>query len=419
MRLRSKTGFGSAAKTKAWYLAPTVVNGVASIASVPLLIMFVGASGWAEIALGQAVGLFGSVFVALGWPVVGPALVARCTPDEQYRQYLLSIWSRLIVAVLVTLVTLAVFIFFWPDRSVLLWTAIATNLLGCASSWYFLGIDDPRGLFWRDAVSRSAGTGFGLFGVAVTSHGEMFPLGVFLGIVLSVLLTYRKVRDRRTGTSPSRLTVQEVLGSIRSQRHGLSTNALFIALSSIALPLTAVVGGQVFVAFAVLDKVQKQLVTVALPLTQLITGRMAGDLGRGAKVLETANRTLSSIIVSGALLCAVMIPLGPLAVEVMSVGSVEIDGWQTMIMALAVGLAFIVQCIPVAVMAPISKLGFSLWGMGIAIVVGVPALYFSARYVGVTAVMMTLCFVYVIPMLFSLIGLRSAKKMFLLPSVSH
>ena len=292
---------------RAWYMAPTVLNGVVSIASVPLLILFIGSAGWAEIALGQAMGLFGSVFIGLGWPVVGPALLARSSVDEQYEHYVLSVWARITFAVLVTGVTIILFVYLAPDRSVLLWATVASNLLGCASSWYFLGIDDPRGLFWRDALVRSLGTSLGLVGVAITSRGELFAIGMLLGIVGSMIFTYEKVRKRRH-VQPPRPTLGKVLRSIQSQGNGLTANALYVALSSLALPLTAVVGGQVFIVFAILDKVQKQLTTVALPLTQLITGRMAGDLGRGADSVDTANRTFRSILLSGTALCLLMIP---------------------------------------------------------------------------------------------------------------
>ncbi|WP_146068522.1 MULTISPECIES: hypothetical protein [unclassified Arthrobacter] len=395
--------------SKAWYLAPTVLNGVVSIASVPLLILFMGSQGWAEIALGQAIGLFGSVLVGLGWPVVGPALMANCTPDEQYRQYVLSLWARVGVALIFSGAVVSVFIFIPSESTLLLWTAIASSLLGCASSWYFLGIDDPRGLFWQDAFARALGTSLGIVAVGFTGVGELFALGLFLGLVLSMVLTLTKVRSRRTSSLPA-IRAGEVIRSIRVQGKGLGANILFVALSSVALPLMALIGGPIFVAFAVLDKVQKQLTTVALPLTQLITGKMAGDLGRGGEPVVTAQRTFRSIIVSGAALACFMIPLGPLAVEMMSAGTTDVTLSQMFALALVVGLAFVAQCLPIAVLAPINSLNLSLVGMSAALIVGIPILLFAGQELGMTAVLLCLCFMYSLSILFGGFGLYRASR---------
>lgn len=390
-----------------WYLAPTALNGVVSIASVPLLIYFVGSVEWARIALGQSVGLVGSVVVGLGWPVVGPTIIGRASVRERYRQLVLSLWARLAIATAVLPLILALLAWVFPGDSILLWITLASTLLGCSSSWYFLGTDDPQALFWREAVVRSAGAALGLAGVALTGAGEWFAVGLVAGLAVSIVLT---IRSAKNGVDrPYRPKVLEVLISIRSQANGLSTNALFVGLASVALPLVAVIGGPLFVVYAVVDKVQKQLTTLALPLAQLITGKMAGDLRQGAEPCVTAEKMLKSIVVSGALLAVVMIPLGPLAVSVMSVGVIHLSTPEGLVLAAVVGLAFVAQCIPTAVLAPIDKLGYSLVGMSLAMAGGIPAIILAQDY-GLVALLIILCVMFAVPIVFGLVGLRAAQR---------
>ncbi|MBD7996067.1 hypothetical protein H9639_12230 [Arthrobacter sp. Sa2CUA1] len=190
----------------------------------------------------------------------------------------------------------------------------------------------------------------------------------------------------------------------------MTTNTLFVAMSSVGLPLSALIGGPTFVAFAVIDKVQKQLTTVALPLTQLITGKMAGDLSRGVGRVATATGMFRSVIISACGLTLLMLPLGPLAVRMMSVGLVEVSAAQTVALALLVGLAFAAQCLPVAVLAPLDRLKYGVWGMVLGLVLGSPLIYFVGRSLGITFVMVTISGMYLLTIGFCIAGLANAKR---------
>lgn len=359
------------------------------------------------VALGQSVGLLGSVLVGLGWPVVGPSLIGRSSADERYRQLIVSLWARASVAMVVVPLIIVVLGYIFPGGWILLWVAVASTLLGGTSSWYFLGADEPRSLFWRDAVVRSLGLALGLVAVAFTGAGEWFALSIVAGLVVSIALTVQRSRIDTSG--PYRPKPSEVYNSIRSQAKGLSANALFVVLASVALPVTAVAGGPLFLIYAVIDKVQKQLTTLALPVAQLITGKMAGSLSQGVEPFLVAEKMFRSTMLSGALLSIVMIPLGPFAVKVMSVGAVHVNVPEQMALAGVVGLAFIAQGLPTAVLAPINKLRYSVIGMSLAIAGGIPAILLC-RNQGLGTLLSILCLMYLVPILFGYIGFRSGKR---------
>lgn len=401
-------------RNKIWYLAPTAISGIVSIASIPILIYFIGTAEWAQIALGQSVGMFGSVIVGLGWPVVGPALIARLPVNMQYKQFVVSLWARVGVSAVVIAGILGVFLLLSHQSYVLILTAVAGTLLGCTSNWYYLGIDDPRGLFWNDAVVRALGAVMGLICVALTRSGEWYAAGLILGLSASVYLALRKAQSRCT-CPVSSVTVLEVWRSVWAQSRGLSTNVLYIAIASVALPLTAFIGGPLFVAFAVLDKVQKQLLTLSLPVTQMITGTMAGELGKSGELgkesaVLTATRMLKRVLTAGIFLIIVMLPISPLAVRALSVDSVSLDAWQTVALAIGVGLAFIAQCLPVAVLALVDKLSYSVVGMSIALVVGVPLILMYGADLGLVFVLWVVCLMYAITISACFAGFWKASR---------
>lgn len=396
-------------RTKIWYLAPTAVSGAVSISSIPLLIYFIGAGDWAQIALGQSVGMFGAVIVGLGWPIVGPALIARLPADLQYRQLVVSLWARMLVSAVIVSIVIAVF-WVWSHQSyMLILTAVAGTLLGCTSNWYYLGIDDPRGLFWNDAAVRALGAVSGLITVAVTRSGSWYAVGLILGLGVSVYLAWRKARSRSEFSGPP-VAAAEVWGSILAQTRGLSTNVLYIAIASAALPLTAFIGGPLFVTFAVLDKVQKQLLTLFLPVTQLITGTMAGELREGAAATRTASKMFKRVLVAGAFLTFIMLPISPLAVRVLSVDSVSLSAWQTVALSVGVGLAFIAQCLPVAVLAPVDKLNYAVVGMSFGLGGGIALISIYGAEMGLVFVLWIVCLMYAISIAACFVGFHAACR---------
>lgn len=392
-----------------WYLAPTVVTGVTSILCVPFLILILGPSVWADIALGQAIGLFGTVFVSLGWPVTGPALIALSSGNERYKQMVISLWTRSLMGLPLAAIGVVALVFWVPQSQVLVCTALVSAFLGFAPSWYFLGVDDPKGLFWFDAVARSAGTLGGLVGVYFTHDARFYAFGLFCGILTAAAAAWMKARGMRTGI-PERVTADEVFRDFKGHLRGLGTNALYISIASVMLPMVALFGGSVYVAFAVIDKVQKQLLTVSLPIAQMLTGRMAGDIEGGEDALAVASRSFKAIILAGVALGACMVPVAPWAVRLMSVGSASIDLQQTFAVSLGVGLAFILQCLPVAVLVVLKRLGYAVAGMIVSLVGGIPLVVLMGNGLSLTFVLWVQCGLYAVAIAFCCAGYQSAKR---------
>ncbi|MCQ2001776.1 lipopolysaccharide biosynthesis protein [Arthrobacter zhaoxinii] len=398
-------------KNKIWYLAPTALTGLTSILCVPLLIYILGPAGWADLALGQAIGLFGTVFVSLGWPVTGPALIARSSADERYRQMVISLWTRFLMALPLVVIGAVALIYWIPQSQVLVCTALVSAFLGFAPSWYFLGIDDPKGLFWFDAVARATGTLGGLVGVYATHDARFYAFGLFCGIVVAATSGWAKARGMRAKVGVG-VTASEVFKAFKGHLRGLTTNALYISIASVMLPLVALFGGPVYVVFAIVDKVQKQLLTVSLPITQMLTGRMAGDIEGGNGALAVASRSFKAIVVAGAILALCMIPITPWAVQLMSVGSADIDLVQILAVSLGVGLAFILQCLPVAVLVVLKRLGYAVVGMIVSLLIGIASVVFIGDELNLTFILWVQCGMYAVSIVFCWAGFHNAKRSF-------
>src|SRR4051794_9604464 len=71
------------------------VNGLASLAAIPLLVHGAGPAGWASIATGQVVGGVAGAVVSWGWGVVGPPEVAALPPASRVEYLRRSLPIRL------------------------------------------------------------------------------------------------------------------------------------------------------------------------------------------------------------------------------------------------------------------------------------------------------------------------------------
>ncbi len=109
---------------------------------LPILARVAGADAWLAIAVGQSVGGFFALAVALGYNTVGPALVALTAAGERPAVLLGSLRARLIVFVPSAILAATIAAFVVPAGYGLVGAlmSLATVLSGLSSAWYMIGL---------------------------------------------------------------------------------------------------------------------------------------------------------------------------------------------------------------------------------------------------------------------------------------
>lgn len=393
-----------------WYFAPTGLNGIVAVGSIPILILAIGEFRWAQVALGQSIGLIGAVVISLGWPVTGPAEIARSDAESRYGILVRSLIARLLLILPVAFCMLgAAAIIPGAWNWLFLWTSAASALLGLASSWFYLGLDRPIALFVIDALTRGLSVCGGLALALLYKDGIFYPGGLAFGLVLSVVFT---ILYARKGATPAKcgFDLRSILITLRSQREGLGFNVMYVILCSLALPLTSFVGNQAFILFAVIDKVQKQFVTIMLPIAQIVVGRMSRNLASGFDTGVSANKSLRQIYISGLLIFGFSIICGPLVTNILSVGTVRMDFFTGLAFSVLVALAFMTQSIPVAVLAPLNRLRYAIVGSLAGICVMVPGVLWFGQELSILGILISVDFAYGSCLIFLLVSAGSSQS---------
>ena len=77
-----------------------LISVVGSLTVIPVITSVAGASGWAAVALGLALGTGVATVLQWGWGFVGPTMVVATSAPEHARPLWLNTLSRLVVAAL-------------------------------------------------------------------------------------------------------------------------------------------------------------------------------------------------------------------------------------------------------------------------------------------------------------------------------
>ncbi|MGO1838256.1 MAG: polysaccharide biosynthesis protein [Candidatus Microbacterium stercoravium] len=154
---------------------------------LPVLARAAGVDAWVAIAVGQSVGGFLALAVALGLNVQGPTLVALAPADERAELFARGTRARLLILVPALVVGAAAAWLLAPAGSGLdaALMAVAITLGGLTSSWYLIGLGTPLPLIGFELLPRAVATGLG--GVAVVLGGSAFVWTYPVLLIIAIL----------------------------------------------------------------------------------------------------------------------------------------------------------------------------------------------------------------------------------------
>lgn len=109
---------------------------------LPILARVAGAEAWLAIAVGQSVGAFLALIVALGYNTVGPTMVALVSSDERPALLRRSVLARVLLFVPCAVVAVTISIAIAPEghRIEAGTMSLAMTLTGLSSAWYMIGL---------------------------------------------------------------------------------------------------------------------------------------------------------------------------------------------------------------------------------------------------------------------------------------
>lgn len=295
------------------FSASTIVSACVSLVLVPIVISTAGVAAWTHISVVQSLAAFFSVFVAFGWGVTGPALVAGAPQGERRQLFRGSLTARGLLFLLVAPIAIisGVAINQGPVVvSVLAMLIVLLSSLG--ASWYFVGEGRPRRLFLFDTLPKAVGNLIGALALLATKD-----IGVFLTIQLSAtslsvvmsVLAVLWTRAHSSGETPTP-PVGNALLLLKSQVPGVVTAATASLYVNIPLVLVSLLSPTGAAVFALADKIMKFSLNAFTPIVQVAQG----SIPQPTPLMTTYRaRTASKVALflgSGAgLLFAVGLPL--------------------------------------------------------------------------------------------------------------
>lgn len=202
---------------------------------LPVLARLAGADAWLAIAVGQSVGGFAGLVVALGFNTVGPTAVARATPEDRPDLLRRSLAPRALVFLPAAAVAAVIGVLLAPPTHRLEagLMAVALTLFGLSPSWFMVGLGRASRIVLVDILPRLVATLAAAGVLVATGSAVAYPVLLILATTFSALGYAAKVVGPRrmfvvTGTEV-RATFAGARSALAIELAGGAYNALAVA----------------------------------------------------------------------------------------------------------------------------------------------------------------------------------------------
>jgi O-antigen/teichoic acid export membrane protein len=310
---------------------------------LPILARVAGADAWLAIAIGQSVGAFAALVVALGYNTVGPTAVALEPIERRAAVLERSIRPRLVLFGPAVMFAAVISAAIAPEANRLdaALMAIALTMSGLSSSWYMIGLGRAGLIVRYELLPRIVATALAaaalLFLVQVTWYPVLLITAALLGSGTFVWVT----------VGP-RAVMASAPGAIRREfaanRSALTTEIAAGAYNSLAVTFVSLVSPSIqAAAFVSGDKLYRIGQYSASALGNALQGWAVEDERR-----EFARRARTAIVLHfalGLIGLGAFALLGPWLSGALFGEDVAIDSWTALglgfaTLGIALGTAF-------------------------------------------------------------------------------
>lgn len=259
----------SVLKSISGYGLSTLVNGVLALVLIPVIVTQAGASAWGEVAIGQAIGLFVSVILGLGWTVSGPAIVASGTQGTRGPEFRKSLAAKTTVAIPILALILITQVIN-PEMTVVILSLATTGLSGLSASWYFIGLRRPYTIFALETLPKSIATVAAILLLLLLNITlETALLIILAGTTISIVIPSLVVLLSTPAGNPGRMGLRFGLAAVKGQSHDLTTSLLFTTFVACPVLIVGLVAAPQLPLFALADKLVKQILNAVAPVVSV------------------------------------------------------------------------------------------------------------------------------------------------------
>ena len=206
---------------------------------LPILARVAGAEAWLAIAVGQSVGAFLALVVALGYNTVGPTMVALAVTEERPTVLRRSILARALLFVPCSIIAVALATVIAPEgfRIEAGIMSLAMTMTGLSSAWYMVGLGRAGLIVVYEILPRIVATALAAVVLLLWGHVIWYPLLLVVAATVSIFwyllrtVGLRALRERRPG---------EIRSVMAFNRSAMATEVIGGAYNSLAVTLVSV-----------------------------------------------------------------------------------------------------------------------------------------------------------------------------------
>ncbi len=205
-----------------------LVSILSALAIIPAIAHSLGASAWAAVALGQALGITGSIVINFGWSAVGPSCVAPASKSLRISLLSDSLWFRFLLCLPTWSIAAASAFALAPAQFAGLSAsmAVAVSSFGLSNSWFLVGTGQPGKMAIYDTMPKVAVAALSIYPITQWGNPYFYPALLLISSVLGALFSYKSITGhwrlekppktaeiRRTLSSQGPLTLSSLVAS--------------------------------------------------------------------------------------------------------------------------------------------------------------------------------------------------------------
>jgi O-antigen/teichoic acid export membrane protein len=337
----------------------------------------------AALGVGDSTGAVIALVVAYGWPLTGPARVARSGTLRGLRELGMSIVPRIIILALAVVPGAVAVLVLAPSEQA--WLALASMMsaavTGLSPSWYFIGRGDAAKLALYETAPRMAAGLIALGLVLATKNVFWYPIPILICtiagqttylFVSGAALWLKKRSVWRSAWAELRVETPAALAMIAGGVYSTAT-----------VSLVAIGGTTTVVAvYGMTDRLFKASLTAIVSAANAVQGWVS-EHGSGATQRVRAARAVVLLSVVGVVGGCGMAALGPLFTGWFFGSQYRID----FLTSSSLGVAFLAVAVSTGigrmVLVPFGHVGRVTSSTVVGAVVGAPAIVVGSAIFGV------------------------------------
>lgn len=272
---------------------------------IPSLTASLGASGWAAIAVGQAVGTFAMTVTVFGWATTGPSELPRLSEQQRVVRYRTSLVSRILVAALVVPAAgLATGFLVSPEfRGPAALTTVAFGCWGLGPTWYFIGTNRPGRIAAFEMLPKLTAAIVTVIWLAMDDSAYAYPLTYLVAALGSSALAAFRI----CGLSAWR-HVPGVRDHLRENFSITGARVVGSTFTTLSIPLVSAVNPAAVPAFAAVERARSFMWMAVNAVSAALQGWTAEDLSTTGSARR--RRIAFGVTVSVGLGAGVLLALG-------------------------------------------------------------------------------------------------------------